>query len=173
MTKTLAEQTLATPLFTLNGRTYPAKCVKCYDADSIHVVVLLHGAYTRFRCRLKGIDTAELRSKDNDEKAHAVQARDYLKTLIMDKLIVINCYEFDKYGRLLVDVFVDRDVLNALNPALVHGGDTTEQQHPLHYGGGDQVHINHHLIQCGYAYEYRGGRRLTFAEWRPHWRGSL
>ena len=171
---TLSEQSLDTPLFTLNGQIYPAKCVKCYDADTIHVVILLHGTYTRFRCRLKGIDTAELRSKNKEEKAHAKQARDYLKTLILNKLVTIRCYDFDKYGRLLVDVFCESpsiltNVVPHTHPILPVLAQTNEH----HIGGGNEtnieqshVNINNHLIDCGYAYVYKGGKRKAFSEWK-------
>lgn len=151
----LAEQTLDTPLFTLNGQIHTAKCVKCYDADSIHVVIALHGTFTRFRCRLKGIDTAELRSKNSHEKTYAKESRDYLKTIIMNKIVTIHCYEFDKYGRLLVDVYY-------------HDSNHAQAQHSKQKGGeqdSQPLHINSHLVDCGYAYFYYGGKRLSFENW--------
>ena len=155
----LAEQTLDIPLFTLKGQIHTAKCVKCYDADTIHVVFSLHGAFTRFRCRLKGIDTAELRSKNSHEKACAKESRDYLKTIIMNKIVTIHCFEFDKYGRLFVDVYY-------------HDSNHAPVQHPNQKEkGGDQIsrplHINSHLVECGYAYSYHGGKRLSFENWHP------
>ena len=162
---TLAEQTLDTPLFTLNGQIHQAKCVKCYDADTIHVVIALHGVYTRFRCRLKGVDTAELRSKNSEEKAHAKAARDYVKSIILDKVITIHCYEFDKYGRLLVDVFTDNSSLSNTTKSINISHDLQHHAGGIPLDNTRQLHMNKHLIECGYAYVYDGGKRLNFAKW--------
>ena len=102
----LAKQTERVSLFTLDGQTSWAKCVGYYDGDSIHIVMLFNGHFTRFRCRLKGIDTAELRSKDAAEKTHAKKARDYLKDRIVGQIVLVRCGRWDKYGRLLVTVFL-------------------------------------------------------------------
>ena len=119
---TLLLQTKKTPKFSLKGQSHIAKCVKCYDADSIHVVILLHDVYTKFNCRLLGIDTAELRTKDMEERAFAIKSRDFLRELVLDKLVVISCDNFDKYGRLLINLYEynDTDILNqkggSINP---------------------------------------------------------
>lgn len=68
---------------TLHPHRYLAQCVKCYDADSIHAVIHFHGTPTRFRCRLLGIDTPEIRSKDPAERTHARAARDFLREGIL------------------------------------------------------------------------------------------
>ena len=94
--------TMLPPLFTLHPHRYLAQCVKCYDADSIHAVIHFHGTPTRFRCRLLGIDTPEIRSKDPAERTHARAARDFLREGILGKYVVLSCGDFDKYGRLLV-----------------------------------------------------------------------
>ena len=146
----LAQQTLGTaPLFTLQGQSYWAKCVKCYDADTIHIVFNYKGEFVRFRCRLAGIDTAEMRSANDAEKQHAIAARDWVRRTILGGIIFVRCGAFDKYGRLLVDVHVP------------DGGDQA---------GADPAdrcyHLNARLVQLGYAYTYTGGSRKAFAEWR-------
>ena len=145
----LQHATLATPLFTLRDRTFVAKCVKCYDADSIHVVILLHDVPTRFRCRLLGIDTPELRGKTPAERQHARRAREYLREHIHNKLVRIVCGDFDKYGRLLV---------------WVHSLDDTHA-----VGGGCKLSYsnswNETLVDKGYACKYDGGKKTPYAEW--------
>ena len=105
----LAEQTERAPRFSLEGQTRWAKCVKNYDGDSIHIVMHFNGGFTRFPCRLKGIDTAELRSSNSAEKAHAKKARDYLHKRIVNRIVLVHCGAWDKYGRLLVTVFMPND----------------------------------------------------------------
>ena len=89
-----------TPLFSLEGQTMIAKVVKVYDADTIHIVLPLFNKLMKFKTRFIGIDSAEIRSKNPDEKIHAKKARDILKSKIHDKLVRVECGEFDKYGRL-------------------------------------------------------------------------
>ena len=155
----LQHASLATPLFTLRDRTFVAKCVKCYDADSIHVVILLNGVLTRFRCRLLGIDTPEIRAKDPAERRHARAARDYLREHIHSALVRIVCGDFDKYGRLLVWVHpftTTYDTKTTLTPSY----------HNI--GGNSSSYVNswnERLVTRGYAYPYDGGKKTPYSEW--------
>ena len=83
-----------------------AKCVKVYDGDTFHIGTIMPSPYgaTRFCCRLLGVDTPELRSADNAEKALAREARDIVKSEILHKVISIRVSGHDKYGRLLVRI---------------------------------------------------------------------
>ena len=66
------------------------------------------------------------------EKAKA--ARDYLKSLIMneDQLIYIKCHDFDKYGRLLGEIFLNQS---------------------------DTKSVNEMMVENGYGYAYHGGKK--------------
>ena len=155
----LQHASLDTPLFTLRDRTFVAKCVKCYDADSIHVVIVLNGVPTRFRCRLLGIDTPELRAKDPTERRHARAARDYLREHIHNALVRIVCGDFDKYGRLLVWV----------HPFTTpHAIETTPTATHHNVGGHSNSYVhswNERLVTRGYAYPYDGGKKTPYSEW--------
>jgi micrococcal nuclease len=100
-----------TPKFCVKGK-YIAKCVKVYDGDTITVAIVPFDGFApcRFSCRCLRYNTAEIRTKDKEEKKKAVVARDYLRGLILDKIIeidVVNDGNDDPYGRLLVEVFID------------------------------------------------------------------
>lgn len=125
-----------TPIFSLSGLSLEAKCVKCYDADTVHLVFFFNNNFQRFCCRLHGIDCAEIRSKDPEEKKQAREARDFVRSIILDKVVDIECLAFDKYGRLLVKIYLDEVCLNDL------------------------------LISKKYAYQYLGGRKKKFSEWQ-------
>ena len=56
-----------------------------------------------WKCRLAGIDTPELRSKDPDLKALAYLARDEARKRYLHKRVSFKCLEFDKYGRVLIE----------------------------------------------------------------------
>jgi len=131
----LENTTIRTPIFSFNGYETIAKCVKCYDADSIHVVFLYNKKFYRFICRLNGIDAAEIRSKNENEKKIAIKGKEFLESLILNKCIKVLCYNYDKYGRILVDIF------------------------------SNNVYINNLLIKKKYAYKYDGKTKKNFDEW--------
>jgi len=111
--------------------TYNAIVSKVYDGNTITVDIDLgFGIWKKKESiRLMGIDTPELRGTFEIEKQKAVEARDFLHSLIMFKPIQIVSHGKDKYGRYLADVFFKN------------------------------VNINQHLIIKGYAREYLGGKK--------------
>ena len=84
----------------------------------------------KWSCRLIGVDTPELRTRNLMEKEFGYKVRDYLREKILGKIVKLSCKEFDKYGRLLVEVYDD---------------DTTS--------------VNNWLIDNGYAFAYDGGTK--------------
>lgn len=103
----LETKTKETPLFSLKNRTFDAKIVYIYDGDTMHCVFKVFGDYYRWNCRICGVDTPEIRTKNKEEKEKGIKLRDELRTRLQDKIVTIKCYEFDKYGRLLIDVYMD------------------------------------------------------------------
>lgn len=99
MLNELQNTSLDTPKFTIDGQTFISKCVKVYDGDTIHVVFEFYGKFTRFVCRLKGINTAEMNTDEGKK------ARDILANKILNKLIYVQCSGFGKYGRLLGTIY--------------------------------------------------------------------
>lgn len=118
------------PFFSLAGYETKGRIVNVIDGDSLIVILPLFDRYYKFRVRLKGIDTCETDSKNLELKEKALFSKyriielltkDYKKIQdiigitnkqILDifinfKCIVkVNCFEFDKYGRLLVDIYI-------------------------------------------------------------------
>lgn len=122
----------------MKHNTYNALCIDVYDADSATFVVdcgfyIKHEIKTRFM----KIDTPELRTRNNKEKELAIEARDYVRKMILDKEVMIKTYlnrreenKKGKFGRYLVDVFLDTG-----------------------------AYLNSMLITKGYAVYYDGGKR--------------
>lgn len=140
------------------------KIVSVYDADIFHVAVHLPGhGPTRFTARLKGVDTPEIRPRRGailavKEKTCAKICRNILMKKIIDnnlledpnikftprrireicarsrKLLKIVPHGFDKYGRVLVDL----------------------------YDNGES--INEYMLNGGYARPYDGGKRIPWSE---------
>lgn len=133
----LSEATPAIPEFSLAGRTLQGKIVACYDGDTFHAVLQTDFGLWKFACRMAGYDTPEMKppktKPDRDvEKARAVRAKQALLSHLVDgihvpvgstgslanaeldaavaknrRTVPIICKEFDKYGRLLVEVMLE------------------------------------------------------------------
>ena len=129
-----------TPKFELRG-DYTAKVVSVYDGDTCQVV-LLHGSYglKRFSLRIVGIDTPEMKGGTPETKAAAVVARDRLRALVLNKVVVLKLEGNDKYGRLLGDIVVPSSSLCA-----------------------STVLVSTLMIDEGLANPYDGGTKTGFA----------
>lgn len=114
------------------------RVIKVYDGDSITIAAMLpfdNSTVYRFSVRLNGIDTPELKGKNDDEKEAAKNARDALSNLILNKIITLKNVDNEKYGRILADVYLD------------------------------DLHINDWLIKEKYAIRYDGGAKKSPASW--------
>tara|TARA_Y100000741_G_C18246709_1_gene555777 strand:+ start:1001 stop:1420 length:420 start_codon:yes stop_codon:yes gene_type:complete len=120
-------------VFSYDGRICEGKITKVYDGDTVHIVFPLTDKEPerlyRWNCRLIGVDTPELRTKNLKEKEFGKQVRDFLKEKILNKVVTVKCLDFDKYGRLLVEIFIENES------------------------------INNWLIEKGYAKQYSGGKK--------------
>lgn len=123
------------PLFTLENQIHKCKVVNIYDGDTIKVVFPVFGTHYRWNCRLAGVDTPEMRTHNDKEKAYATKARDALREKILNKIIEIHCGKFDKYGRLLGDLYFENK------------------------------HINQWLIDEKYAFPYGGKTKKDWGEY--------
>ena len=162
LTLTLENCTKETPEFTLCGQTLQGKVVELYDADTCKIVLPVMGTFFKFICRLSGIDTPEMKprkdkpNRDN-EILWAKRARSELLKLISPSisvfdnleikkeeiithlqnnknLITVKCMEFDKYGRLLVELFSSNDVsAKSFNQILV------DKNMAVSYDGGKKI----------------------------------
>ena len=125
----LESQSETTPAFSLNGFKTDAKVVKVYDGDTVHVVFSYFDKYYKWIGRIAHVDTPELRTKNEEEKKKGYEVRDKLRELILGKIVQLHCHEFDKYGRLLIDIETEG------------------------------VKVDEWLISNGYAKKYEGGTK--------------
>ena len=107
------------------------KVIKVYDGDTITVATKFsfdNDTIYRFSVRLNGIDAAEIKGKTQTEKHIASLARDALLGLILGKMVTLKNVSFEKYGRLLADVYLDDLCINKWmldnNYAVVYNGGT-------------------------------------------------
>jgi len=145
------------PKFSLNGIKTYGKIVEVYDGDTCKIVLLINNILQKFNCRINGIDTPEMKPPLNKpnreiEIKNAYRCRNRLiqlstsisanidsdvKKISLDtntKLVYVECLEFDKYGRLLVNIY--------------------EKENELAY--------NEILINEGFAKKYNGGTKDEF-----------
>jgi endonuclease YncB( thermonuclease family) len=104
---------------------YRAKAVHVVDGDTVDLD-LDFGAFLHriFRCRLLGIDTPELHSSDESERIEAQRAKDVLARQLGENLLYVktDLDKDDKYGRLLVTIYVDPVAEASLNRRMVEWG---------------------------------------------------
>lgn len=147
-----------TPEFSFKGKIFFAKVLDVYDGDTITITVKVDGEYFRTNCRLNGLDSPELKSHDEEEKKAARMSRKHLMFLLtkekigvdvsrseiqkicgeINSIVNVKCLDFDKYGRLLVDIWV---------------------------GG---IHINQKMIEDGFAGPYDGGTKGDWRLYYKH-----
>jgi len=56
---------------------------------------------------MAGYNSAEIRGGTDEEKSKAIESKDALSKLIMNKLVKLDVNGFDKYGRILVKTSID------------------------------------------------------------------
>ena len=82
--------------------------IKVYDGDTITIVYKNESDKKVYKgsLRLRGIDTPEIRTKNKNEKEIAQIAKNRLNTLVFNKYIRLEKIDYDKYGRILADIYV-------------------------------------------------------------------
>ena len=84
------------------------RVVKVYDGDTLTIAVSMFGTLYRFNLRLRGIDCPEIRSKKDSERQAACKVQAHAYDLLFHKMIDIEDVGYDKYGRLLANVYVGK-----------------------------------------------------------------
>lgn len=103
---TLSKETNNGKLFSFHGKKLYAKCTDVYDGDTCTVKFFYRGEILKYKIRLMGLDTPELKTKNQAEKELSLKIKDIVSLIILNKIIKIECYGFDKYGRILGDIYV-------------------------------------------------------------------
>lgn len=121
---------LSTPSLSLEGLFTPARLVDQYDGDTNTLIIPFKGEYFKFTCRMLGIDTCEMKSKNKENKETAIRARNRVlqlvglpvdlatpytrkkvQAMLEERVVVVwvHCHGADKYGRLLGDIYTSAD----------------------------------------------------------------
>ena len=132
-----------TPIFSFNGLITYAKAVDFYDGDTFNIIISYYDLLYHFKARMYGYDSPEMKpllSLENREevKKNAIKSKDRLIELVGNReFFKVYCHEFDKYGRLLVSIFLnDSDSVYDFKQT-----------------------INNQMINEGHGYSYYGGTK--------------
>jgi len=122
---------------------YRAKLERVVDGDTIDALIDVgFDIWVKKRIRYMGIDTWESRTRDLDEKAKGLAAKERNKELL-EKVSAksgyfrLKSHGVGKYGRVLGEIFIQDET-------------------------GKQYNINETLKTEGHAYEYFGGKKQIF-----------
>ena len=102
-----------------------------YDGDTFSLLFVYKDEVLKYRCRCALYDSPEMKpslsnpNRDN-EKVLALKAKERLKELLEKhetKMIKVKCGDFDKYGRLLIEIWnmVDNETVNEIMIKEGHG----------------------------------------------------
>ena len=121
------------------------RVIKVYDGDTITIATKLpydNSPFFRFSVRLRGIDCPEIRSKNENEKKCAKIAKELLVGHIYHKIVTLKNVDYDKYGRVLADVYLN------------------------------DVNITEELIKKRLAVAYDGGTKHSPDDWLVYYNGG-
>lgn len=135
-----------TPKYLFQSKKFYCKVIDVYDGDTITIAIALRKKIYQYKVRMYGYDSPELKplkSLENREiiKKKAKAARDTLKNMILNKIVVIQIEAgtWDKYGRLLGTIYTKNN-----------RGLTIKSYN---------FNINQYMIDNGYGYPYFGGKK--------------
>jgi endonuclease YncB( thermonuclease family) len=161
--QTLVESTCENcPLFSLYNVKTVCKIVDIYDGDTTDVIIAYRDQLYHFKARLYGYDSHEMKPSKMDpnrdtKKQLAIAAKQRLWNLCTDleptnftgqhsTILPVICGEFDKYGRILINIF--RSGTNLEDQWTNNNMDEWFSQT-----------INSQMINEGYGYPYYGGTK--------------
>ena len=136
-----------TPIFSFNGLVTYGKAVDFYDGDTFNIIISYYDLLYHFKARMFGYDSPEIKpslSLENREevKKNALLAKNRLMELLGSKdYFKVHCHEFDKYGRLLVSVFIK---------------DCDEEDDSIY---DFNKTVNGQMVREGHGYSYYGGTK--------------
>ena len=76
--------------FTFNNYKTIIKIIKVIDGDTVTGIFKFKDSFYKYNFRINGIDTAEIHSKNENEKNKGLNAKDYLYNLIINKTLLAN-----------------------------------------------------------------------------------
>lgn len=127
------------PCFSFKGKSFHGLPTNIYDGDTFSFVFVYNGETMKYRCRCLGYDSPEMKpslqnTNRDKEKEMAKLAKARFEQLLSKNpngTIRVQCHDFDKYGRILVEI----------------------------WNGVDEKSVNEIMVQEGHGKKYDGGKK--------------
>ena len=117
----------------LEKYNYDVEVKRVVDGDTVDVMIDLgFNTHIKRRVRMYGINAPESRTRDLEEKKRGLAAKERLKEILASDKIIMKSHGKGKYGRILGELFVEKDL---------------------------EISVNNMLVREGHANEYFGGKR--------------
>lgn len=115
--------------------SYKVDVTRVVDGDTVDVDIDLGFGmtYKKQRVRLMGIDTPESRTRDLEEKFYGLEAKTFLKTLLLECPVTLVSHEKGKFGRILGELFIYGNMDRSVNQMMI------DNFHAVPYNGGNKV----------------------------------
>jgi len=126
------------PTIPFKGEVIPCRVVDVYDGDTCTIIFMVRKKTPfKINLRMNDIDAPEKRGSSELEKQCAEAVADYVKGLIMGKILPVRIDSWDKYGgRVRGDLFLAQDAV---------------------------LSVSEHLLQRAMVRPYDGGKRAVWA----------
>ena len=82
--------------------------VSVYDGDTVWAEFDIKGFKIKNKLRFLNINTPELRGKNEEEKAKAIEAKEFVKNLIEGERVMVYIHKLDPYYRHLAFIYPSR-----------------------------------------------------------------
>ena len=103
----LEYKALATKATVKKLYNYTGRLSRTVDGDTIRVLVEVgFSIFTEIIFRLARVDTPELKSKDLNMKAKAIEAKLWLEDLLSGEQLFIDSKSRDRYGRFIAEIYM-------------------------------------------------------------------
>jgi endonuclease YncB( thermonuclease family) len=117
--------------FSFIGQSFIGIPTNIYDGDTLSIIFVYNGIPVKYRCRAFGYDSPEMKpslsnpNREQEKNLALISKERFIELLTKhpEKNIFIKCHEFDKYGRLLVEIwnYVDTCSINSIMINEGHG----------------------------------------------------
>jgi endonuclease YncB( thermonuclease family) len=128
-----------------------AKCVKVNDASTFYLAIVMSPPYgpVVFPCKLVGVTVPDIRSSQSHTKTLARIGKEYVRGIIMNKIVSARISGRDKYGRYLVRVYVASQAETDVATMLIEKGLAVSQQDGQLRSHVDWAKMLDEYMQCG------------------------
>jgi len=116
------------PYFSFKNNIFYAKPCNIYDGDTFSIIFLYNDKIMKYKCRCIGYDSPEMKpllnnpNRDKEKELALIAKNRLIELLNKNKLVKVECFDFDKYGRILIKVYNIDDETLSINDIMINEG---------------------------------------------------